>query len=116
MIENCKAINGGKSISWKCNNKIIAKDYLHVVYFLNISDKYIVVVEPDNEYSPDNAVVFNENGTEHVRVKNPFKDSPCFSDVYFIKGKIGLVAIGQRVNHICIIDVDGNVSKKNDTR
>jgi len=118
MLKNFRSGNDGKSISWDFENQTITKEYSFVVYSLNINDEYIVVVEPDNEFSPDNAVIFNSNGIERTRIKNPFKNDGaiCFGDVYFVKGEIALVSITPRAHYLCIIDVDGNILRTHETR
>lgn len=118
MIKNFKQENENKTVLWIYNDKQISKDYDYVIYSLNVHNEYVVIVEPDNKFSPNNAVIYNSDGSERARVSNPFKDKGaiCFGDVYYVKDEIALVSITRRANYICIIDVDGNVLRTHETR
>ncbi len=118
MITNFKQANGNRTVLWEYNGKHISKNYEYVIYSLNVNNEYVVIVEPDNKFSPDNAVIYNSDGNERVRVTNPFKNKGaiCFGDVYYVKNEIALVSITRRANYICIIDIDGNVQRTHETR
>ncbi|GEM_PF-3597072 len=119
MIYNCVSTDSGKTIEWEINSRKIVKKYDYQVYFeIGGAGDYIVAVEPDNEFSPNNAVIFNPDGTERKRIINPLSNDGaiCFGDVYCERGSIVLVSVCPRANYICVLDHDGGIESFHETR
>lgn len=119
MITNVKFENDGKTISWEYQGLPITKSYDFNAYFV-VSKKndYIVVVEPDNSFSPDNAVIFNPDGSEKKRITNPCRDKGaiCFGDIYYVLDNITLISICNAAYYACKMNNDGDIVKIYETR
>ncbi len=119
MITNCKIENNGKTIAWDYQGSRLNKNYNFNIYFVvSKSNDYIVVVEPDNSFSPDNAVIFYPDGAEKKRIINPCRDKGvvCFGDAYYVVDEITLISICDRANYACALNSDGDVVKVYETR
>lgn len=119
MIKNCVSEDSGKAVSWDFQGSKIVKTYPYAVYFEVAKDNSaVVIVEPDNEFSPDNAVIYNADGSEKKRILNPTRDKGaiCFGDIYYEKGDIVLISVCPCVHYACAIDNDGNILRVHETR
>lgn len=114
-----KLDNEGKTLSWRHNGSLIEKSYPYPVYVLALDDESsILVVEPDNEHSPDNAIIFNEDGSEKSRIINPCKGEGaiCFGDAYYVNGEPTLISVTNRVPYACVVNSAGDIVRVYETR
>ena len=118
-IEHLYNPKGDHFVWWIYDGKKVEKNYAYSVLTEKIrGDDGIVIVEPSSINDPDNAVIYNPDGTLRARVINPVKDkgSKCFADVYYVNDELTLIAAGGRVFYACAIDEDGNVLRVYETR
>lgn len=119
MIKNIKTEENGKKLIWEVNGQTYQLSYPYPIYYVLTPEKNkIVIVEPDNEYSPNNAVITNELGNELIRINNPLAKSGaiCFGDIYYSKDKINLISICPQTHYRCVIDTDGKTLEIHETR
>ncbi len=119
MIKNIKTEEGGKKLTWESNEKNYQLVYPYPIYYVVTPEKdKLVIVEPDNEHSPNNAIITDELGNEIIRINNPLSKNGaiCFGDVYYSKDKINLISVCPRTHYRCIIDVNGKILETHETR
>jgi hypothetical protein len=106
-------------VIWMCDGLMIRKPYLHPVVAVFFGDnRKILIVEPDSSKSPNNAVIYNGDGSEYIRIINPYENQGaiCFSDAYEVKGKLNLFFMCKNAYYGCLVDEFGTVSNIYETR
>ncbi|WP_143247558.1 hypothetical protein [Agaribacterium haliotis] len=114
-----RAEEGGKKLVWESNGNCYHLTYPYPIFHVVTPEKdRLIVVEPDNEHSPSNAVVVDELGNELARINNPLasKGAICFGDVFYSKNRINLISVCPRTNYRCVVDGNGNILETHETR
>lgn len=105
--------NGGKEVSWNNNGKIIKKTYSSALmgYEVLPDETGVILLEPLLESGPENAVIFNLDGTKRWRLPFPpnLGQGVVFDRVGISQGK--LIVIGIINGRDVRFEVDHNALK-----
>lgn len=118
-VEHFYSPEAGHFVSWMRDGKKVEKNYPYAVCAEKLKgDSGVIIIEPSSKKDPDNAVIYNSDGSMRVRVVNPMKDegAKCFADVYYVNDELTLIAAGGRVFYACVIDENGNTLRIYETR
>ena len=76
-ISRTRGLEGARVISWEANHQQIVKHYQNSASGVVLKDQCsVLLIEPINR--PDNAVIYNEDGSEKRRIKNPLGERGAF--------------------------------------
>ena len=118
-ISNFVCTQDNEIVSWIYDNRPIIKKFDAKIFAecFKENDAVVVVIRSKKDF-PNNAIIFNPDGTEKTKVMNPLVNggSLGFSDVYFVKGSLALVSMGKMRQHLCVIDKDGTILSISETR
>ena len=99
---------GDRSLSWKGNSGQVTKAYSEPVQsacLLARSDG-VAVVEPYKEVGMRNAVIFNADGSERVRLQVPIEEAIvyAFDSMYYIQGRLTAILATTRGDLAGVVD------------
>ena len=119
IISNLNRYSDDRGISWTISNDVPVWKYftvrpINVVLFK--SGNGLLVVERENY--PDNALILNPDGTVRIRVKNPEIDggAKAFADACYVFDELTLIVAFSSRQLACVIDEEGNILRKYETR
>lgn len=101
---------GGRTVRWRFKGQQIDKTYEGPIEATVLSDASgVLIVEPGMN-RPDNALIFNGDGSPRLRISNPFTYSGavCFSDVGYEGGELTLISQIKARQMACVISEDGH--------
>jgi hypothetical protein len=105
-------------VRWKFAGKTIEKDYPGITYAIPLaSGTGVVVVEPYAGH-PDNAIIFDADGTERIRLVNPLTSigAICFIYPYYVGPDLTLVVALRDLQYGCVFDADGRCLRTYEAR
>lgn len=113
IIENEGVVSwdfDGQSINKRFNGKTLALPL--------INSEGILVLFFYDGMGADNAIILNPDGTEKCQINNPCKDEGaiCFEDAYYVGSELTLIVAFKTYQMACVIDHDGNLLMKYETR
>ena len=109
----------GAEVSWKCGDIRVQRKYSADIVAIPLRDgSGVAVVEPEATAGPLNAVIFNCDGSERVRLVPPRPtDGNGFYDMYYVNGVLtGIVGIQGGDFALEIDEKSGQILRKYETR
>jgi hypothetical protein len=116
-ISNFKNPRDASYIEWTSGSQKIRKKYVTAVYAVELlTHDGVVVVEPDG--APHNAVIYNEDGTERVRLNNPMARAGAiaFSYPYHLNQELVVNSMIPGTEFGCVFDEHGRLKRVFETR
>ena len=107
----------GNSVEWTHAGKRILKHYPGPAYAIVLaSQDGVLIVEPTG--APNNAVIYNPDGTERVRLRNPMVHAGAiaFSYPYYSDGELTVNSAIPGLEFACVFDETGQLQKVFETR
>lgn len=107
---------GQSFVGWIYAGNAVRKTFLYEVYAVLLkSNKRVLVVELKKDR--DNAVIFNPDGSEFCRIKNPDSQAVCFGDVFYINDELTLISRRSDASMLgVVIDEDGKIIRVYDAK
>lgn len=105
-------------VSWSCDGTPIVKNYPSTVYAVELlSHDGVVIVEPYTG-SPHNAVIYDCDGRERVRLVNPLVKDGAISFVYpyYVGTELTLVSAMPGLQFGVVFDENGVLQRVYETR
>jgi hypothetical protein len=116
-ISNFQNPRDAPYLEWTSGSRQIRKQYRASVYAAELSNHDgIVVVEPDG--APHNAVIYNEDGSQRVRLSNPMVDAGAiaFSCPYYLNNELTVNSVIPGTEFGCVFDEAGKLRRVFETR
>lgn len=117
-ISNFESPSNSRIIRWRHAGNDIEKNYQGVAHGTAFADgSGVVVVEPYSGH-PHNAVIFNSDGTQRVRLTNPLTaiGAICFVYPHYVRTELTLVVALRDLEYGCVFDMDGRCLRTYETR
>ena len=117
-ISDFENLAGSTEARWKYGGVAIVKKYPSFVAATMLSSgDGVVVVEP-YVADPNNAVIYNADGSPRARLVNPCvaDGAKCFDDVYYDGGELTVIARGPGFMWACVFDEQGRLLRTHETR
>jgi hypothetical protein len=118
-IDHITCIEDDGFLSWEINKNSVIKKFPFKIFAEILPDKSgVVVVERVSANDPNNAVIFDANGDERVRINNPIPNdcSSSFTDIYYVKDELSLTITTRLASYLCFINSYGECIKIHETR
>ena len=109
--------DGATYVRWRTGGTPIEKRYSRMAFGVELaSGTGVLVVEPDGYL--DNAVIYNEDGSERVRLRNPDPQSgqSAFVDAYYINEELTVILGSRAGQTACVFDESGNLVRSYESR
>jgi len=119
IISDFSCTQEDEIVRWNFDSTQIVKKFDAKVFAECFKEKDgVIVVVRSKKSFPNNAIIFNPDGSKRTTVINPLaeKGDFGFSDVFYIKDEIALISTGNLRQHSCIIDKNGNILKISEFR
>ena len=118
-ISNLEYREGRQGCDWVFADKkysLESENPLVVVPFNGIDR--MLVVEPGSDEAPHNAIIIDGSGNYISRVKNPEASNGaiCFSDAYYVSDELTLIIAFSSFQMACVVDSEGDIQKRRETR
>jgi hypothetical protein len=103
-------------VGWIYSGSIVKKLFDFDIYAILLkSQQKVLVIESINRQ--DNAVIFNADGSEYRRIKNPDSHALCFGDVYYVNDELTLISRRRDASMTAVvIDENGDLIRTHETR
>lgn len=108
---------GAHYVEWVSSGATIRKLYSAPAYAIElVGHDAVLIVEPDG--SPHNAVIYNEDGTERIRLKNPMvaAGALAFSYPYYQGHDLIVNSVIPGLEFACVFDEMGHLKRVFETR
>ena len=119
VISDFSCTQEDEIVSWMFDGIRVVKTFDARVFAECFKEKDgVIVVIRSKVMSPNNAVVFNPDGSEKSTVVNPLVEEGDlgFSDIYYVKDNLVLISTGKLGQHSCIVDKEGKILSVSETR
>jgi len=116
-ISNFQLSAGSLVVAWTANGASYEKRYMKPVCAVELSDsRAVLVVEPTR--LPNNAVIYEENGAERIRVANPLAErgAICFSECGYEGADLTLIIRMTGAEFAYVIDEHGRAKTLQEIR
>lgn len=101
---------GEPGATWNSRGVQIEKRYDGPISAVVLADaKGVLIIEPCSK-GPSNAVILNEDGSERIRIRNPFSQqgAVCFTDAGYEGAELTLISRSRGLEMAFVIDEHGN--------
>jgi hypothetical protein len=118
-VSKFQILSNGCQLRWMHNQEIVDLHFSNPVLAVPfLTGNGVLVVELGSSAAPDNAVIFNSDGSMRTRVTNPEgkNGAVAFCDAYYVKNELTLFIAFQSAQMGCVIDEAGNVLRVYETR
>lgn len=118
MITDFENPDGAAYVRWKFPSGFVDKQYANTVYGVVLAaGDGVAVVEPF-EGHPNNAAIFNADGSLRVRLVNPLTSAgaTCFMYPYYVGSELTIVDALPGVQFGCVFEPDGRLVRIYESR
>jgi hypothetical protein len=105
-------------VAWTFHGTRIAKQYASSAYATPLaSHTGVIVVEPYDK-DPNNAVIYNADGSERVRLLNPMaaQGAICFDYPLYVGTELTVISVMHGLQFACVFDEQGRLQRVYETR
>ena len=117
-ISDFECVPNSSVVSWVNAGVAVVKQYPSRVFAEELRSHEGVLVVESSHGDPNNAIIYNADGSPRVRLVNPCvaKGAVAFGDVYYVGSELTVVAYGQGDMWACVFDEDGHLQRTYETR
>jgi hypothetical protein len=105
-------------VSWLFNTTRVIKQYASPAQAIPLASYAGVLIVEPYDGVPNNAVIYNADGSERVRLVNPMvaHGAICFDDAYYVGAELTVIAAMQGSRFACVFDETGMLQRVYETR